>query len=49
MKKLIIGDNIQKSFGEGSERHNVLGGVSVEIDEENSLRLWGHQVLENRR
>lgn len=32
MKKIIIGENIVKSFGEGDEKRNVLDGVSVEIN-----------------
>ena len=29
MKKMIIGEDIVKSFGEGGEQHNVLDGVSA--------------------
>lgn len=32
MKKMIVGDYIVKSFGEGDERRNVLDGVSVHIN-----------------
>jgi putative ABC transport system ATP-binding protein len=31
MQKILVGENIVKSFGEGAEKRNVLDGVSVEI------------------
>ncbi|MFJ5790107.1 ABC transporter ATP-binding protein [Lysinibacillus sp. NPDC093197] len=41
MKKMIIGDNIVKSFGAGEKRHNVLNGVSVEINEGEFVAIMG--------
>lgn len=41
MKKLIIGENIVKSFGEGSEKCNALDGVSVEINEGQFVAVMG--------
>ena len=41
MKKIIIGENIVKSFGEGDEQHNVLDGVSVEINEGEFVAVMG--------
>ncbi|MFJ7406692.1 MULTISPECIES: ABC transporter ATP-binding protein [unclassified Lysinibacillus] len=41
MKKMIIGDNIVKSFGEGEKKHNVLNGVSVEINEGEFVAIMG--------
>lgn len=41
MKKIIIGDNIVKSFGEGDEKRNVLDGVSVEINEGEFVSVMG--------
>lgn len=41
MKKIIIGENIVKSFGEGDEKHNVLAGVSVEINEGEFVSVMG--------
>lgn len=41
MKKMIIGDHIVKSFGEGDEKRNVLGGVSVEISEGEFVAVMG--------
>lgn len=38
MKKMIVGDHIVKSFGEGDEKRNVLDGVSVHINEGSSFR-----------
>lgn len=31
MEKILVGENVVKSFGEGAEKRNVLDGVSVEI------------------
>jgi len=41
MNKIIIGENLVKSFGEGSEKHNVLDGVSVEINEGEFVSVMG--------
>ncbi|MGE7688504.1 ABC transporter ATP-binding protein [Lysinibacillus sp. NPDC097214] len=41
MKNLIIGERIVKSFGEGDEKHNVLDGVSVEINEGEFVAIMG--------
>jgi putative ABC transport system ATP-binding protein len=41
MNKIIIGENIVKSFGEGDEKHNVLDGVSVEINEGEFVSVMG--------
>lgn len=41
MKRMIIGDHIVKSFGEGDEKRNVLDGVSVEINEGEFVAVMG--------
>lgn len=41
MKKLLIGKNLVKSFGEGQEKHNVLDGISVEIDAGDFVAVMG--------
>ncbi|MCX8130873.1 MAG: ABC transporter ATP-binding protein [Clostridia bacterium] len=41
MNKIIIGENIVKSFGDGNEKHNVLDKVSVEIDEGEFVSVMG--------
>ncbi|KOR90211.1 ABC transporter ATP-binding protein [Paenibacillus solani] len=41
MKKLIIGDHIVKSFGEGDERRHVLDGVSAFIKEGEFVAVMG--------
>lgn len=41
MKKIIIGEQIVKAFGEGDEKRNVLSGVSVEIDEGEFVAVMG--------
>lgn len=41
MKKIIIGENIVKSFGEGDEKSNVLDEVSVEINEGEFVAVMG--------
>jgi len=41
MKKLIIGNHIVTSFGEGDEKRNVIDGVSVEIDEGEFVAVMG--------
>jgi putative ABC transport system ATP-binding protein len=41
MKKIINGENIVKSFGEGDEQRNVLEGVYVEINEGEFVAVMG--------
>ncbi|WP_285398589.1 ABC transporter ATP-binding protein [Lysinibacillus sp. fls2-241-R2A-57] len=41
MKNLIIGEHIVKYFGEGDEKHNVLDGVSVDINEGEFIAIMG--------
>ncbi|MFJ5764211.1 ABC transporter ATP-binding protein [Lysinibacillus sp. NPDC093210] len=41
MKKMIVVDNIVKSFGEGEKKHSVLNGVSVEINEGEFVAIMG--------
>lgn len=41
MNKIISGDKIVKSFGEGAEKRNVLDGVSVEINEGEFVAIMG--------
>lgn len=41
MNKIIIGENIVKSFGEGNEKRNVLDRVSVEINEGEFVAVMG--------
>ena len=41
MKKIIMGENIVKSFGEGDEKRNVLDFVSVEINESEFVAVMG--------
>ncbi|RDW16668.1 ABC transporter ATP-binding protein [Oceanobacillus chungangensis] len=41
MNKIVIGDNIVKSFGEGIEQRNILDGVSVEINEDEFVSVMG--------
>lgn len=41
MKRMIIGEHIVKSFGEGDEKHNVLDGVSLEIREGEFVAVMG--------
>ncbi|MGO4372413.1 ABC transporter ATP-binding protein [Paenibacillus sp. MCAF20] len=41
MKKILIGDHIVKSFGEGDEKRNVLDGVSVEMGEGEFVAVMG--------
>lgn len=41
MKKIIIGDQIVKSFGEGEEKRQVLGGVSAYINEGEFVAVMG--------
>ncbi|MCX7615610.1 MAG: ABC transporter ATP-binding protein [Clostridiales bacterium] len=41
MNKIIIGENIVKSFGEGDEKRNVLDGVSVEIKDGEFVSVMG--------
>ncbi|MCL1694490.1 MULTISPECIES: ABC transporter ATP-binding protein [unclassified Lysinibacillus] len=41
MKKIIIGEDIVKSFGEGDEKRNVLDGASVDINEGEFVAIMG--------
>lgn len=41
MKKMLIGENIEKSFGEGDEKCNALDGVSIEINEGEFVAVMG--------
>ncbi|WP_433596209.1 ABC transporter ATP-binding protein [Lysinibacillus xylanilyticus] len=41
MKKIIIGEHIVKSFGEGDEKRNVLDGASVDINEGEFVAIMG--------
>lgn len=41
MKKIIVCENIVKSFGKGDEKRNVLDGVSVEINEGEFVSVMG--------
>ncbi|WP_042150128.1 ABC transporter ATP-binding protein [Paucisalibacillus sp. EB02] len=41
MNKIIIGEHIVKSFGEGDEKHKVLDGVSAEINEGEFVAVMG--------
>ncbi|RSK26123.1 ABC transporter ATP-binding protein [Bacillus sp. HMF5848] len=41
MKKIMIGENIVKSFGKGNEKHSVLDGVSVEVVEGEFVSVMG--------
>ena len=41
MKKIIVGEDVVKSFGNGDEKRNVLDGVSVEINEGEFVSVMG--------
>jgi putative ABC transport system ATP-binding protein len=41
MNKVLVGENIVKSFGEGAEKCNVLDGVSVEINQGEFVSVMG--------
>lgn len=41
MKKILVGENIVKSFGHGDEKRNILDGVSVEINEGEFIAVMG--------
>jgi putative ABC transport system ATP-binding protein len=41
MQKILVGENIVKSFGEGAEKRNVLDGVSVEINAGEFIAVMG--------
>lgn len=41
MKKIIIGEHIVKSFGEGDEKCNILDGASVDINEGEFVAIMG--------
>ena len=39
---------IKKSFGAGESRVDVLKGINLEIEKENSVCFWDHPVPENQ-
>lgn len=41
MNKIIVGEDVVKSFGKGDEKRNVLDGVSVEINEGEFVSVMG--------
>ena len=41
MNKVLVGENIVKSFGEGAEKRNVLDGVSIEINQGEFVSVMG--------
>ncbi len=41
MKKIIIGENIVKAFGQGEEKRNVIDGVSIEVNESEFVAVMG--------
>jgi putative ABC transport system ATP-binding protein len=41
MTKIIVGEDVVKSFGKGDEKRNVLDGVSVEINEGEFVSVMG--------
>jgi putative ABC transport system ATP-binding protein len=41
MKKIIVSENLVKSFGQGDEKRNVLDGVSVEINQGEFVAIMG--------
>jgi putative ABC transport system ATP-binding protein len=41
MKKIIVSENLVKSFGKGDEKRNVLDGVSVEINQGEFVAIMG--------
>ena len=41
MQNLISGENITKSFGLGAEKHNVLDGISVDIQQGEFVAVMG--------
>lgn len=41
MMKIIVGENIVKSFSAGNEKHRVLDGVSLEIHEREFISIMG--------
>lgn len=41
MNKLIVGENLVKTFGQGIEKRNVLDGVSIEIKEREFVSVMG--------
>ena len=44
MNKVLVGENIVKSFGEGAEKRNVLDGVSVEINQGEFVSVMGPRI-----
>ena len=41
MNKMIVGEEIVKSFGESAEKRNILDGVTVEINEGEFVSIMG--------
>lgn len=41
MKKIVIGEHIEKHYGAGDDRRNVLDGVSIEISEGEFVSVMG--------
>ena len=41
MKKILVGENIIKSFGESTEKRNILDGVSVDIKQGEFVSVMG--------
>jgi len=41
MNKILVGENIVRSFGEGAEKRNILDGVSVEINQGEFVSVMG--------
>ena len=41
MNKILVSENIVKSFSESTEKHNVLDGVSVEVNEGEFVSVMG--------
>jgi len=41
MKKIIVSENVVKSFGQGDEKRNVLDGVSAEINDGEFVSVMG--------
>lgn len=48
MKKIMIGENIVKSFQVGHEKQIVLDGVSIEINEGEFVSVMGPSGSGNR-
>ena len=41
MKKIIVGENLSKEYGEGSERRKVLNEVSIKIEQGEFITIMG--------